>query len=186
MALQPCNHDETNDTGTATVSIQLHSTISIQLQELIKEESSTPDKLNGYEEWLRSFWLPVQQRKHPNTTLSLKDANLDISSTSSDITVDKSFWEKQLGMALKKIVVEDLGNFNALELYDSIPQKDVDGRGRTDLKRLETELGVKLVFSTSKHVLLVGPKPKLAKKCLVIRNILSHYHWRLSGKEVAM
>lgn len=35
------------------------------------------------------------------------------------------------------------------------------------------------------HVFLVGAKPKLAKKCFKLRNLLSHYHWRLSGRDVA-
>ena len=36
-----------------------------------------------------------------------------------------------------------------------------------------------------RHVLLVGAKHKLANKCFVLRNLLSHYHWRLSGRDVA-
>jgi hypothetical protein len=36
----------------------------------------------------------------------------------------------------------------------------------------------------SHHVLLVGPKAKLQKKCFAIRNLLAHYHWRLTGKQV--
>ena len=33
------------------------------------------------------------------------------------------------------------------------------------------------------HVLLVGSKAKLQKKCVQLRNLLSHYHWRLTGTE---
>jgi hypothetical protein len=36
------------------------------------------------------------------------------------------------------------------------------------------------------HVFLVGPKAKLAKKCFVLKNILAHYYWRLTGQEVKL
>ena len=50
---------------------------------------------------------------------------------------------------------------------------------------MEKELGVKVAFCSNDHVALVGPKAKLSKKCVAMRNLLSHYHWRLSGRDVA-
>ena len=41
------------------------------------------------------------------------------------------------------------------------------------------------MFRADGHVLLVGPKSKLRKKCSDVRNLLSHFHWRLSGRDVA-
>ena len=99
----------------------------------------------------------------------------------------KSKWEKNVFQTLKKITVEDLGLMNATELQSSIPQTDKHGRGMLDLYALEKKLSVKVVFdSQTDHVLLVGDEKKLEKKVFVIRNMLSHYHWRLSGTDVAM
>ena len=55
------------------------------------------------------------------------------------------------------------------------------------VRKIEKELSVKVVFCAAPdpHVLLVGAKAKLAKKCFVLRNLLSHYHGRLSGRDVA-
>ena len=56
--------------------------------------------------------------------------------------------------------------------------------GIHDLHTLEQQLRVKVVFNTTNgHVYLVGEAKKLAKKVYPIRNILRHYHWRLSGQE---
>ena len=57
--------------------------------------------------------------------------------------------------------------------------------GMVDLQRVEKELSVKVVFCEDGHVLLAGSKPKLAKKCVVLRTMLTHYHWRLSGRDVS-
>ena len=59
------------------------------------------------------------------------------------------------------------------------------GRGRRDLAAIEKDLSVKVVFCENRHVLLVGAKAKLQKKCLSLRILLSHYHWRLSGRDVS-
>jgi hypothetical protein len=72
----------------------------------------------------------------------------------------------------------------AQELWDNIPEEDSEGRGRKDLEQLEKQLSIKVVFLEKQHVLLVGVKTKLEKKCLVIRNVLSHYYWRLKGKQI--
>ena len=50
---------------------------------------------------------------------------------------------------------------------------------------MEKELSVKVAFCGDDHVLLVGAKAKLQKKAFAMRNLLSHYHWRLSGRDVA-
>ena len=93
--------------------------------------------------------------------------------------------EKRLGVSLKKADVDDLGPMDAAALLASIPEADADGRGLADLRGTEARLGVKVAFCSNGHVLLVGPKAKLAKKCSALRNLLSHYHWRLSGRDVA-
>ena len=100
--------------------------------------------------------------------------------------LDESDWQKKTFHTIKKIHVEDLGNMNAKELQESIPMDDSDGRGMLDLQNLEKKLSVKVVFDhVTGHVLLVGDEKKLEKKVFVIRNMISHYHWRLSGKDVA-
>ena len=100
--------------------------------------------------------------------------------------LDESDWQKKTFHTIKKINVEDLGNMNAKELQQSIPMNDSDGRGMVDLQNLEKKLSVKVVFDhVTGHVLLVGDEKKLEKKVFVIRNMISHYHWKLSGKDVA-
>ena len=95
-------------------------------------------------------------------------------------------WRQQIRVAGKKVDVEDLGMMDAARLWDAIPEDDGAGRGRRDLERIEKDLSVKVVFCLSNgHVLLVGAKAKLQKKTFVLRNLLSHYHWRLSGRDVA-
>jgi hypothetical protein len=148
--------------------------------------ANSPSKVQGIVEWLQAFWLPTQQRKHPSIRFDLTaaDGSLQIRTSKEESIIDPSFWEKQVTQALKKVIVEDLGDMDALELWDSIPDSDKDGRGRQDLEQMQKELSVKAVFLQDRHVLLVGPKQKLTKKCFTLRNVLSHYHWRLSGKDV--
>ena len=74
---------------------------------------------------------------------------------------------------------------DAPRLWAAMPEEDGAGRGRRDLAALEHELGVKVCFCEDGHVLLVGARARLQKKCFVLRNLLSHYHWRQSGKDVA-
>ena len=149
--------------------------------------------------WMELYWLPTQHRKHPLLLLELQstpEPQLHIQSLSSSPSpptlaentateiVDAAFWEKQLVTALKKVTIEDLGDLQAVDLWDSIPDRDGNGRGRYDLVALQKDLMVHVEFSrTNGHVYLVGAKTKLAKKCITLRNILSHYHWRLSGKD---
>ena len=148
--------------------------------------------------WLEAYWLPSQRRKHPTLQFCLAattaEPQLQIHSQSSNdkansaSTKDATIWGKQLSAVLKKITIEDLGDMNAVDLWDSIPETDDrDGRGRGDLMTLQKELQVHVEFSGTSasggHVYLVGNKAKLSKKCFTLRNILSHYHWRLSGKD---
>jgi hypothetical protein len=217
------------------VKIQRHHPVILSLDGLVKDQQkelhSSVQVWYGYQEWLRTFWLPGMQKKHPNLTFSFqlqrrprkaKDNQvatccllLEMSSTSSDMTpwetTSQVEWEKSLRKELKKLVVEDWGNLKAHDLWNSIPeQDDHEGRGRTDLARIEQELNVKVVFgcglvmddcsddndndnasfrsssSYQEHVLLVGPKVKLTKKCFVLRHMLAHYYWRLTGHEVKL
>jgi hypothetical protein len=142
----------------------------------------------GQTQWIEAFWFSSQRRKYPSLAFSIqKDHCVCIQSKDTQEQEEfERFWKKQIETALKKIQVEDLGDMNAMELKDSIPIEDLEGRGRKDLEALEKQLSVKVVFCDNKHVLLVGQKQKLQKKCFVMRNILSHYHWRLSGKDVSL
>jgi hypothetical protein len=136
----------------------------------------------GLTSWLNTFWIPTVRRKNPAFTFTFTDTALSVTSNNDDELDD---WNKLLGSALKKIIVEDLGQMNANELVATIPLEDSGGRGLQDLQQMEKALQVKVVFCDNGHVLLVGQKAKLTKKCFTIKNILSHYHWRLSGKDVA-
>jgi len=118
-----------------------------------------------------------------NTSTS---TNTNTACSSEENEINHEMWEKGVRLALKKIQVQDLGNMNASELQLSIPMEDSEGRGMTDLLSLEKKLAVKVVFDQeSGHVLIVGDEKKLEKKVFVIRNMISHYHWRLSGTDVA-
>jgi len=134
----------------------------------------------GLAAWLDSFWIPTQRRKYPLINFCLCDTRLCIT---CDDNCDS--WTKLVSATLKKVIVEDLGNMNAVELLKTIPFNDSNSRGLENLQELAKALQVKVVFCENGHVLLVGQKAKLSKKCFTIRNILSHYHWRLSGKEIA-
>ena len=143
----------------------------------------------GQAAWLNSFWLSAQQRKHPDVQLKLEGTAFLVgrkaSTDSSSNNNTNTDWDKLLQTALKKIQVEDLGDLAANDLWLTIPEEDKDGRGRKDLGQLEKQLSVKVVFlEHDNHILLVGAKAKLEKKCLVIRNVLSHYYWRLKGKQI--
>lgn len=130
------------------------------------------------------------------------------SSVSIHVSRIKEQYEKSIRSTLKKIVVDDLGHLNATELLPTIPKIDPEGRGLDDLLAIERKLNVKVVFdvvhvmndnsndaddddvneshsnsSGTNHVLIVGDAKKIEKKVFVIRNMISHYHWRLSGKD---
>lgn len=120
------------------------------------------------------------------TPITTAATNTNTACSSEENEINHEMWEKGVRLALKKIQVQDLGNMNASELQLSIPMEDSEGRGMTDLLSLEKKLAVKVVFDQeSGHVLIVGDEKKLEKKVFVIRNMISHYHWRLSGTDVA-
>jgi hypothetical protein len=162
------------------------------------QEQAKMAAAQGQAQWIEAFWFSSQRRKHPSLTFYIKKDRCVCIQQSKDSSTQQQqqqqqqqeferYWKKQIETALKKIHVEDLGAMNAMELKESIPMEDSEGRGRKDLEVLEKQLSVKVVFcDKNKHVLLVGQKQKLQKKCFVMRNILSHYHWRLSGKDVSL
>ena len=143
----------------------------------------------GEAHWLQAFWFGSQQRKH-SVVLGLEGRS-DVRVEGPPLSADESAasfeerWCKQIAAAVKKVEVEDLGAMDAAQLWEAIPEEDGAGRGRRDLAATERELNVKVHFCDDGHVLLCGAKAKLSKKCFVIRNLLSHYHWRLSGRDVA-
>eukprot|EP00937_MAST-01D_sp_MAST-1D-sp2_P007090 g7090.t1 len=92
-------------------------------------------------------------------------------------------WTKKVESALRKVDEEDLGHMDAPALLDAVRE---GGTGSADLGALEDKLSVLAFFCTNDgHVRLVGARKKLEKKCADIRNLLSHYHWRMSGKDVS-
>lgn len=94
--------------------------------------------------------------------------------------------ENKIRSSMKKIKAEDLGQMHASELLATIPEEDSQGRGLQDLREMEKKLSVKIFFDQSGgHVYLVGDTKKLEKKVFAMRNLLSHYHWRLSGRDVS-
>ena len=141
----------------------------------------------GEAQWLEAFWAS-KQRKH-GVALVVERGLVRVQGGAPGDTGEEEFearWRKEILSTLKKVEVEDLGDMQAASLWESIPLEDSNGRGRQDLAALEKELSVKVVFCCEGgHVLLVGAKAKLQKKCFVVRNLLSHYHWRLSGRDVA-
>ena len=137
--------------------------------------------------WIEAFWLPAQRRKNPLVEWSwTDDEELQVTTTTTTTTTSLvvDHIQKQLATAMKKVQVEDLGPMNATELWETIPLHDHQGRGREDLARMQTELNVHVEVAENQHLYLVGQKQKLSKKCITLRNVLSHYHWRLSGKDV--
>ncbi|KAG7349601.1 hypothetical protein IV203_012198 [Nitzschia inconspicua] len=116
------------------------------------------------------------------TTLQVVKGRDDSEEETTSVSVE---WNKLLQKELKRLHVEDLGDLDAVELWATIPEEDKESRGRKDLERLEQQLSVKVVF-LERHVLLVGAKAKLEKECLVIRNVLAHYYWRLKGKQILL
>ena len=128
--------------------------------------------------WLQTFHFPTLYRK--------QGADMEVTNPGAGKLVligpESQKWQKSIQSSLKKIVAEDLGNLSAKSLIPTIPEIDSEGRGMHDLQETEKKLSVKIVFDEDTgHVFLVGDAKKLEKKCFVLRNILSHYHWRLSG-----
>jgi len=131
--------------------------------------------------WLQTFHVSSLRRKHKTEVLVTNPGRGKLVLEGTDAQA----WEKSIQSTLKKVVTEDLGNMNATELIPTIPETDPEGRGMQDLQATEKKLSVKIVFDEDTgHVFLVGDAKKLEKKCFVLRNMLSHYHWRLSGTDV--
>jgi len=95
----------------------------------------------GLAAWLDSFWIPTQRRKYPLINFCLCDTRLCIT---SDDNCDS--WTKLVSATLKKVIVEDLGNMNAVELLKTIPFNDSNSRGLENLQELAKALQVKVVF----------------------------------------
>jgi hypothetical protein len=140
--------------------------------------------------WLQTFHVPSLRRKQQSNSRTAQVTEMQVTNPGPGTLVlegaDAHVWEKSIQSTLKKIVTEDLGNMNATELVPTIPETDPEGRGMQDLQATEKKLSVKIVFDEDTgHVFLVGDAKKLEKKCFVLRNMLSHYHWRLSGTDVS-
>jgi hypothetical protein len=149
--------------------------------------------------WVQMFHLPSLYLRRKKKQQSNKNEAERILVTNpapgilhlhgSDELASSSFtqvWKKSISAALKKVTCEDLGPMDAIELLATIPETDPEGRGMQDFCTTEKKLSVKVVFDQETgHVFLVGDSKKLEKKCFVLRNMLSHYHWRLSGREVS-
>ena len=201
-----------SSTATTTITIDLIEPILKEAQ-TTKLKEAAPLKAHGLYLWLVAFYFPTKIRKSKeyenvevtspkrgliqillqkksNDTNNKEDDNdtnnIDISNYDNNNTsILQKEWEKSIRTTLKKITVEDLGQINATELLPTIPQQDPEGRGIDDLKTMERKLNVKVVFDIHEtdHVLIVGDTKKLEKKVFAIRNMISHYHWRLSGKD---
>ena len=202
-ALEPGSNGVANpEAGGGSVALSDPVRIEVRLEELLQstsgakpataaEKDAAARIAEGQAQWLLTFWTGSQQRKHPEVKFALEGRScLTVTSSgvgSNEAAAFETEWRKAIVTALKKVEVEDLGPMDSAALWESIPEEDSSGRGRQDLIRVEKELSVKVVFCAPpcKHVLLVGAKAKLSKKCFVLRNLLSHYHWRLSGRDVA-
>lgn len=141
-----------------------------------------PTQANALIQWWETFQKSSFVRKHPDWNVSRPSSEvLRIEGANDDNTV-----ENKIRSAMKKIQIEDLGNMQATDLRASIPEDDAQGRGMRDLREMEKKMSIKIVFDDDGgHVYLVGDTKKLEKKAFVIRNLLSHYHWRLFGKDVS-
>lgn len=161
--------------------------LDVHLSDHLRIKSSKDEialaQAHGLALWLQTFYFPSQIRKAtgPVTVTCISRGCLQVKGT-----FDKQAWDKRIRSGMKKVVAEDLGRMDAVELLESIPETDSEGRGIDELRATEKKLSVKVVFDDiTGHVLLVGDAKKLEKKCFALRNMLSHFHWRLSGTDVA-
>jgi hypothetical protein len=133
--------------------------------------------------WVENFHLPSLRRKSSDRGVHVTNPEPGKLLLEG---IDAPSWEKSIRSALKKVVCEDLGHMDASALLPTIPETDSDGRGMRHIELMEKKLSVKVVFDDETgHVFLVGDSKKLEKKCFDLRNLLSHYHWRLSGRDVS-
>ena len=132
--------------------------------------------------WWRNYQEPGLLRKNPDC--SVNELSGEVLRIRGDC--DKDAVKHKIRSSMKKIKAEDLGDMQASDLLASIPEEDPQGRGLQDLRKIEKKLSVKIVFDEEGgHVYLVGDAKKLEKKVFTMRNLISHYHWRLSGKDVS-
>eukprot|EP00536_Pseudo-nitzschia_multiseries_P008887 jgi/Psemu1/199328/e_gw1.235.55.1 len=133
--------------------------------------------------WWKTYQESGFLRKYPDCTVADSSAGF--------IRIERGkgaegVVENKIRSTMRKIQVEDLGKMQATDLLASIPEEDPQGRGLRDLRDMENKLSVKIIFDDDGgHVYLVGDAKKLEKKTFAIRNLLSHYHWRLSGTDVS-
>lgn len=191
--------------ATATLSVELYEVDGASGD---AQQDAAATAAEGRAQWLLMFWAPTLVKKHEGVAVSVSgrstirltgelltfpprpdstieeavDANHELELAAASAFSEK--WRRAIAHALKKADVDDLGHMDAPALLAAIPVADSNGRGLADMRAMERELGVMAAFCFNGHVLLVGPKAKLARKCFGLRNLLSHYHWRLSGREM--
>jgi hypothetical protein len=151
--------------------------------------------------WLARFWIPAQLRRERGAVnISVVDGSsvevVALQPIPEEEDADAKWcekWKKKVDTGLNKVIQQDLGPMNAPELLQAIHDTVNTNTGNTgiaDLTTIEQKLSVLVYFDCTDgpgkdHVLLLGTKKKLDNKCAGLRSILSHYHWRLSGKDVA-
>ena len=169
----------------------------------------------GQAVYLSRHWLPSQIRKnkelhiHIDLTPCVSSAVVIETATS---TVDHTKWERNITKALKNIVCNDYGNMDSSLLLPALKESK-ESKGFLDLCAIELELKVCVIFCQTgdgddatapttqtesktvsktitkkyipEHVYIVGAAKKLEKKCSDLRNLLTHYHWRLSGRDLS-
>ena len=115
--------------------------------------------------WLQRHWAPAQLRRGPlSATLTSEGAELVISGLTPK---ECERWRKSAATQLKKLVVEDLGDWDAGGLLLSIQDSrwgpnSVKGEGWTRLRALEKELTVLVLFLENGHVQIrLGPLREL-------------------------
>ena len=143
--------------------------------------------------WWRTYQESSFLRKHPDCSCSVLGLPMGFLRVNNGVVPnnngvggkdDDNLLLNKIRSSMRKIKLEDLGKMNATELLASIPEEDPMGRGLRDLREMEKKLSVKIVFNHDKnggHVYIVGDSKKLEKKVFALRNLISHYHWRLSG-----
>ena len=195
-----------------TVQIELDLSSQVKLPIIGKSSNDTRTKIkayaNGLATWLLTYYFSSKIKKAISddhciikteiskpgfisitcevTQLTNHEIKIESDMVLSQLKTNlQSAYQKLAYSALKKIIVLDLGYMNAIELMNTIPETDSEGRGMNDLKSMEKKLSVKVIFDhVTQHVYLVGDAKKLDKKCFALKNMLSHYYWRLSGNDV--
>ena len=145
--------------------------------------------------WLERFWIPTQLRRQRGAVSIKVVGGTTVEVAATDAADESKFrekWTRLLEGALNKLCEESLGAMNAPELVKAINEivnTNTGNTGIADVTALEEKLSVLVYFDCTDgpdkgNVTLLGAKKKLENKCADLRSILSHYHWRLSGKDV--